>query len=140
MSVYVTKAGYLRYHLVSLSLSGSSRVGRLIMAQAAKHLTPVALELGSKCPCIVDWLDSDRDSQVPHHCLCWFLASPQDHNHKIISSCVQVAVNRIIGAKWSTCSGQACIAIDYLLVEEEFAPILVRPRSISSSQPHLQSR
>lgn len=55
---------YLRYHLVSLSLSGSSRVGRLIMAQAAKHLTPVALELGSKCPCIVDWLDSDRDSQV----------------------------------------------------------------------------
>jgi acyl-CoA reductase-like NAD-dependent aldehyde dehydrogenase len=37
----------------------------------------------------------------------------------------QVAVNRIIGAKWSTCSGQACIAIDYVLVEEEFAPILV---------------
>jgi len=79
--------------------TGSSRVGRLIMTKAAKHLTPVALELGSKCPCIVDWLDSNRDSQI--------------------------AVNRIIGAKWSTCSGQACIAIDYLLVEEEFAPILI---------------
>ncbi|PUZ76805.1 hypothetical protein GQ55_1G319700 [Panicum hallii var. hallii] len=79
--------------------TGSSRVGRLIMTKAAKHLTPVALELGSKCPCIVDWLDSNRDSQV--------------------------AVNRIIGAKWSTCSGQACIAIDYVLVEEEFAPILI---------------
>jgi acyl-CoA reductase-like NAD-dependent aldehyde dehydrogenase len=34
------------------------------MTKAAKHLTPVALELGSKCPCIVDWLDSKRDSQV----------------------------------------------------------------------------
>lgn len=79
--------------------TGSSRVGRLIMTKAAKHLTPVALELGSKCPCIVDRLDSSRDSQV--------------------------AVNRIIGAKWSTCSGQACIAIDYVLVEEEFAPILI---------------
>ncbi|CAN6252545.1 unnamed protein product [Urochloa humidicola] len=79
--------------------TGSSRVGRIIMTKAAKHLTPVALELGSKCPCIVDWIDSNRDSQV--------------------------AVNRIIGAKWSTCSGQACIAIDYVLVEEEFAPILI---------------
>lgn len=47
-----------------ICFSGSSRVGRLIMTKAAKHLTPVALELGSKCPCIVDWLDSNRDSQV----------------------------------------------------------------------------
>ncbi|KQK00542.1 aldehyde dehydrogenase family 3 member F1 isoform X2 [Brachypodium distachyon] len=79
--------------------TGSARVGRMIMTKAAKHLTPVALELGSKCPCIVDWLDSKRDSQV--------------------------AVNRIAGAKWSTCAGQACIAIDYILVEEQFAPILI---------------
>ncbi|XP_062219788.1 aldehyde dehydrogenase family 3 member F1-like [Phragmites australis] len=79
--------------------TGSARVGRIIMTKAAKHLTPVALELGSKCPCIVDWLDGSRDSQV--------------------------AVNRITGAKWSACAGQACIAIDYVLVEEEFAPILI---------------
>uniref|UniRef100_A0ACD5ZJS6 Uncharacterized protein n=1 Tax=Avena sativa TaxID=4498 RepID=A0ACD5ZJS6_AVESA len=79
--------------------TGGARVGRIIMTKAAKHLTPVALELGSKCPCIVDWIDSKRDSQV--------------------------AVNRIIGAKWSTCAGQACIAIDYILVEEQFAPILI---------------
>lgn len=49
---------------VSWVCTGSNRVGRIIMANAAKHLTPVALELGSKCPCIVDWLDSNRDSQV----------------------------------------------------------------------------
>ena len=55
-----------------VSLAGSSRVGRLIMTKAAKHLTPVALELGSKCPCIVDRLDSSRDSQVrpPLCCSC----------------------------------------------------------------------
>jgi aldehyde dehydrogenase (NAD+) len=39
-------------------------VGRIVMTKAAKHLTPMALELGSKCPCIVDWLDGKRDSQV----------------------------------------------------------------------------
>ncbi|KQK00545.1 aldehyde dehydrogenase family 3 member F1 isoform X2 [Brachypodium distachyon] len=79
--------------------TGSERVGRLILTKAAKHLTPVALELGSKCPCIVDYLDGKRGRQV--------------------------AVNRIVGAKWSVCAGQACIAIDYILVEEKFAPILI---------------
>uniref|UniRef100_M8BTB6 Aldehyde dehydrogenase family 3 member F1 n=1 Tax=Aegilops tauschii TaxID=37682 RepID=M8BTB6_AEGTA len=44
--------------------TGGARVGRIIMTKAAKYLTPVALELGSKCPCIVDWLDSKRDSQI----------------------------------------------------------------------------
>ena len=33
---------------------GSSRVGRIVMAAAAKHLTPVILELGGKCPAVVD--------------------------------------------------------------------------------------
>ncbi|KAI4980814.1 hypothetical protein ZWY2020_021299 [Hordeum vulgare] len=79
--------------------TGSANVGRIILTKAAKHLTPVALELGSKCPCIVDQLDSKRDRQI--------------------------AVNRIAGAKWSVCAGQACVAIDYILVEEKFAPILI---------------
>ncbi|RLM77884.1 aldehyde dehydrogenase family 3 member F1-like [Panicum miliaceum] len=96
--------------------TGSSRVGRLIMTKAAKHLTPVALELGSKCPCIVDWLDSNRDSQD---------SSCAPRQNDLDADYTQVAVNRIIGAKWSTCSGQACIAVDYVLVEEEFAPILI---------------
>lgn len=29
-------------------------MGRIVAAAAAKHLTPVALELGGKCPVIVD--------------------------------------------------------------------------------------
>ncbi|KAH9623562.1 hypothetical protein KSS87_011721 [Heliosperma pusillum] len=35
--------------------TGSSGVGRIIMTQAAKHLTPVTLELGGKCPMIFDY-------------------------------------------------------------------------------------
>ncbi|KAK8938270.1 hypothetical protein KSP40_PGU001938 [Platanthera guangdongensis] len=37
----------------------------------------------------------------------------------------EVAINRIARAKWGFCSGQDCIAIDYLLVEEKYAPFLV---------------
>ncbi|PKU62013.1 Aldehyde dehydrogenase family 3 member F1 [Dendrobium catenatum] len=79
--------------------TGSARIGRIIMTAAAKHLTPVCLELGGKCPAIIDSLSRSRD--------------------------VKVAINRVAGAKWGFCSGQACIAIDYLLVEEKYAPFLV---------------
>ena len=34
--------------------TGSTAVGKIVMAAAAKHLTPVVLELGGKSPCIVD--------------------------------------------------------------------------------------
>ena len=74
-------------------------MARVVMAAAAKHLTPVALELGGKCPCIFDAIAGRRN--------------------------LQTSVNRVIFAKWSSCAGQACIAIDYVLVEERFAPTLV---------------
>lgn len=79
--------------------TGSTRVGRIVMTAAAKHLTPISLELGGKCPAIIDSLSRARD--------------------------IEVTINRVAGAKWGFCSGQACIAIDYLLVEEKFAPLLV---------------
>ncbi|KAL9393487.1 hypothetical protein Peur_012772 [Populus x canadensis] len=41
--------------------TGSPRVGRIVMTAAAKHLTPVVLELGGKCPVVVD---SDVDLQI----------------------------------------------------------------------------
>ncbi|EPS67420.1 aldehyde dehydrogenase, partial [Genlisea aurea] len=34
--------------------TGSSRIGRIVSTAAAKHLTPVLLELGGKCPAVVD--------------------------------------------------------------------------------------
>ncbi|KAL9660512.1 hypothetical protein QQ045_025327 [Rhodiola kirilowii] len=78
--------------------TGSSRVGRIVMAAAAKHLTPVTLELGGKCPAIVDTLSN---------------------------SDLEVAIKRIVSGKWGACYGQACIAVDYILVEEKLAPLLI---------------
>ena len=37
-----------------LSFVGSSKVAKIVLSAAAKHLTPVTLELGGKCPIIVD--------------------------------------------------------------------------------------
>nr|CAB3485278.1 unnamed protein product [Digitaria exilis] len=80
--------------------TGSPRIARSVMAAASRHLTPVALELGGKCPCIFEPMGNARE--------------------------LQISVNRIIAGKWSSCAGQACIAIDYVLVEERFAPILIK--------------
>ncbi|XP_010674357.2 aldehyde dehydrogenase family 3 member H1 isoform X2 [Beta vulgaris subsp. vulgaris] len=76
--------------------TGSGRVGKIIMAAAAKHLTPVVLELGGKCPVVVD-------SNVN----------------------LQVAARRIIAGKWSCNSGQTCTAADYVITTKDFAPQLI---------------
>jgi aldehyde dehydrogenase (NAD+) len=65
--------------------TGSTAVGRIVMAAAAKHLTPVTLELGGKSPCIVD-----------------------QHTD------LQTAARRIAWGKFYT-TGQTCIAPDYVL-------------------------
>ncbi|XP_057456193.1 aldehyde dehydrogenase family 3 member F1-like [Lotus japonicus] len=79
--------------------TGSARVGRIVMSAAAKHLTPVTLELGGKCPAVVDSLSSSWD--------------------------LEVAVKRIMVGKYGTCAGQACIAVDYVLVENRYCLKLV---------------
>lgn len=45
---------------------------------------------------------------------------------------LQIVAKRIVGAKWGSCSGQACIAIDYVLVEEKFASHLVMEKGSHS--------
>lgn len=47
-----------------MSFSGSPQVGQIVMTAAAKHLTPVVLELGGKCPTILDSLSNPRDFKV----------------------------------------------------------------------------
>ena len=66
--------------------TGSTRVGRVVMAAAAKHLTPVTLELGGKCPVIVC-------ADAP----------------------VELAARRIAWGKFMN-SGQTCVAPDFVLV------------------------
>lgn len=68
--------------------TGSGSVGRVVMAAAAKHLTPVTLELGGKSPAIIA---ADAD--------------------------IHVAARRIAWGKFLN-AGQTCVAPDYVLVDE----------------------
>lgn len=68
--------------------TGGSSVGREVLRCAARHLTPVALELGGKSPCIVD-----RSARIP------------------------LAARRIVFGKFLNC-GQTCVAPDYVLCHE----------------------
>ncbi|KAF9166120.1 aldehyde dehydrogenase 3, member A2 [Actinomortierella ambigua] len=76
--------------------TGGTEVGRIVMQAAAKHLTPVTLELGGKCPVIIA---KDAD--------------------------LQKAAMAIAGWK-STNSGQICLAPDYLLCPKELQPALIQ--------------
>ncbi|KAJ3241560.1 Aldehyde dehydrogenase [Chytriomyces hyalinus] len=69
--------------------TGSGNVGKIIMAAAAKQLTPVVLELGGKSPVYI------------HH----------DVN-------IAVAAKRLCWAKTMNC-GQVCIAPDYVMVHKQ---------------------
>lgn len=69
--------------------TGSVSVGKLVMEEASKNLTPVTLELGGKSPCIVD----------------------KDVN-------IDIAARRIVWGKCLN-SGQTCVAPDYMLVHSD---------------------
>ena len=78
-------------HLV---FTGSTAVGRKVMAAAAPNLTPLTLELGGKSPAIVC-------ADFP----------------------IEQAAARLATGKWFN-GGQTCIAPDYVLVDEGRAPAL----------------
>ncbi|TCD61558.1 hypothetical protein EIP91_008249 [Steccherinum ochraceum] len=69
--------------------TGSARVAKIVLAAAAKHLTPVVTELGGKNPVIVD---------------------PKMD--------LTLAARRIAWGKFSN-SGQICVSPDYVIVTEE---------------------
>jgi aldehyde dehydrogenase (NAD+) len=75
--------------------TGSTRVGKLVMAAAAKHLATVTLELGGKSPVIVD-----EDADVKK--IAGDLAAAKQFN-----------------------GGQACICPDYVFVKEQQKSALV---------------
>lgn len=96
------------------------------MAAAARHLTPVILELGGKCPAIVD---SNVKVEVRwvirvlnvHFAFDYVCPSKQPHTFDM-----KVCARRIIAGKWAANCGQACISIDYIITVKTFAPKLVR--------------
>lgn len=69
--------------------TGNGRVGRIIAAAAAKHLTPVTLELGGKSPVIID---GECD--------------------------IKIAAKRLLYGK-CTNAGQICVCPDYVLIPEQ---------------------
>lgn len=75
--------------------TGGERVGKIVMEKAAKHLTPVTLELGGKSPCIVEK-----------------------------SADIKLAAKRIVFGKFLN-SGQTCVAPDYILVDEKVQKELI---------------
>ncbi|XAR62818.1 Aldehyde dehydrogenase (NAD(P)(+)) [Bertholletia excelsa] len=76
--------------------TGNGKVGRIVLAAAARFLTPVALELGGKCPVFVD----------------------SDVN-------VKVMARRVIAGKWGLNNGQACVSADHIITTKDFAPKLI---------------
>ena len=67
--------------------TGGVAVGREVMSKAARHLTPVTLELGGKSPCVVD-----------------------------ATAKLDLAAKRLVFGKLLNC-GQTCVAPDYLLID-----------------------
>lgn len=70
-----------------LFFTGGVATGRIAMAAAARHLTPVTLELGGKNPCIVD---DGVD--------------------------LEVTARRVVWGKFFN-AGQSCVAVDHLFVD-----------------------
>ncbi|KAH9934346.1 NAD-aldehyde dehydrogenase [Fomitopsis serialis] len=83
-----TKILELRFN--HILYTGNNRVAKIVCMAAAKHLTPVTLELGGKSPCVID---------------------PKCN--------AKVAAKRIMWGKLVNC-GQVCLCPDYVLVPESF--------------------
>ena len=79
--------------------TGSTTVGKIVAKAAAKHLTPMTLELGGKSPCIID----------------------ETVNLKLVAK-------RLVWGKFLN-GGQTCIAPDYVIIKQsikqEFIKVLI---------------
>lgn len=71
-----------------ICFTGSTETGRIVAIEAAKNLTPCLLELGGKCPAIVDETAN-----------------------------IDSAISRIIFGKFMN-SGQTCVGVDHVFVHE----------------------
>ena len=93
-----------RYDVIFFT--GSPSLGRIVMQAAAKHLTPVVLELGGKSPFIVD---KGAD--------------------------VKIAAQRIAWGKTLN-AGQTCIAPDYLLIHHSLQQQFIEEFKLAVERLH----
>ncbi len=92
---YKVAGALLNERFDHIFFTGGTAIGRIVMTAAAKHLTPVVLELGGKCPCIVD-----------------------------ASADIDLAARRITWGRFLNC-GQTCIAPDYVLAHPAIEDALI---------------
>ena len=85
----------LRERFDKIFFTGSTGTGRVVMAAAASHLTPVTQEHGGKCPCIVA-------ADAP----------------------IELTARRIVWGTFMN-AGQTCVAPDHLWVDRRIAPALL---------------
>merc|ERR1719230_338116 len=81
----------LEQHWDHIFYTGNGVVGRIVLQAAAKHLTPVTLELGGKSPVLVDKTAN-----------------------------MATVVNRLFFAKANN-QGQVCVSPDYVLIDESLS-------------------
>ncbi|MBR4850121.1 MAG: aldehyde dehydrogenase family protein, partial [Alistipes sp.] len=84
----------LRWDIIFFT--GSPVLAKSVMAAAAKHLTPVVLELGGKSPCVIDK-----------------------------SANIEMTARRLAWGKTLN-SGQTCIAPDYILIHKDIKEAFVK--------------
>lgn len=77
-----------KHHVDLICFTGSTQKGKLVAEAAGRHLTPCILELGGKCPAVID-----------------------------VGCNMDLAVSKISLARFVN-SGQTCIATDYVFVHE----------------------
>ena len=85
----------LNFRFDKIFFTGSTAVGKIIYKAAAKHLTPVTLELGGKSPTFV-----------------------------LADTNLRMTAKRIVWAKFLN-AGQTCVAPDYILVEKSVEKTLL---------------
>ncbi|VDN54521.1 unnamed protein product [Dracunculus medinensis] len=100
----VVCANLLAERFDHIFFTGGQEIGKIILAAAAKNLTPVTLELGGKCPVVVE---SDAD--------------------------IEITARRIAWGKWTNC-GQTCISPDYILTSQALKASLVEAIKKALSQ------
>lgn len=100
----------LEYRFDKIFFTGSIPVGKTIYQAAAKHLTPVTLELGGKSPTFV-LADTD----------------------------IEITAKRIVWAKFLN-AGQTCVAPDYVLVEKSIETKLLKALQFELEKHHQKNK
>ena len=92
----------LKYKFDFILYTGSAFVGKIIMAAASKHLTPVDLELGGKNPALL----CDSVGKDPKN--------------------FEIALKRIFWGRWLMNTGQICMAPEYIVISKKYVGLCVQ--------------